>query len=46
LERLKYEAKEIIDEEKDSLIIFRSREQKWLDKEVIGLGKDETDSFI
>ena len=46
MERLKYEAKEIIDEEKDSLIIFRSREQKWLDKEVIGLGKDETDSFI
>jgi CRISPR-associated protein Cas2 len=46
LEKLKYEAKKIIDDKLDSLIIFKSREQKWLDKEIIGIEKGDTDSFI
>ncbi len=33
-------------EEHDSLIIFKSREQKWLDKEVIGYEKNDLDQFL
>ncbi len=36
LEDLKYRAKQIMDEEIDSLIIFKSRDEKWLDKEIVG----------
>jgi CRISPR-associated protein Cas2 len=36
LEALKCEAKAIMDPTCDSLIIFTSRQEKWLDKEIIG----------
>lgn len=38
IERLKAEAKAIIQDE-DSLIIFKNRSQKWLNKEIIGKEK-------
>lgn len=34
------------DEEHDSLILFKSREQKWLEKEVIGHEKNDLDQFL
>ena len=43
---LKVKAKTIMKEESDSLIIFTSRQQKWLEKEVIGNEKNELDSFL
>jgi len=46
LQQLKAEAKEIMDESYDSLIIFKSREEKWLRKEVIGQEKNEIDLFL
>lgn len=47
LKELKSHAKTIMDEEKgDSLIIFKSREEKWLDKEVIGEDKNPIDNFL
>lgn len=47
LKELKIYAKKIMDEEKgDSLIIFKSREEKWLDKEVIGEDKNPIDNFL
>lgn len=46
LRELKMKAKEIMVEEEDSLIIFTSRNEKWLDKEVIGKEKNSTDIFI
>ena len=46
LRELKSHAKSIMDPEDDSLIIFKSREEKWLDKEVIGKEKNELDNFL
>jgi CRISPR-associated protein Cas2 len=39
-------AKRIMDEETDSLITFKSRNQTWLDKEVFGKEKMEIDNFL
>ena len=46
LKELKAEASKIIDKSEDSLIIFQSREEKWLKKEVIGKEKNELDNFL
>ena len=46
LKKLKYEAKEIMDEEEDSLIIFASRQEQWLEKEVIGQKNVDIDNFL
>lgn len=45
LEKMKSELKPYIDQEKDSIIIFKSRQEKWLDKEFLGKQDDKT-SFI
>lgn len=46
LKKLIVEAKRIMDEEADSIIIFKSRDQKWLDKAIIGKEKNSLDSFL
>lgn len=46
LKELKYKAKEIMKEEEDSFIIFSGREQKWMDKQVIGKEKNNLDNFL
>ena len=45
LEILRYEATKIMDDD-DSFIIFSSRHQKWLNKEIVGADKRETSQFI
>jgi len=45
LKELVLAAKEIMDD-KDSLIIFKSRDEKWLEKEVHGHEKNEVDTFL
>ena len=45
LAQLQKELKEYIDKELDSVILFKSRQQKWLDKEFWGM-KDDLTSFI
>ena len=45
LAQLQKELKEYIDKESDSVIIFKSRQEKWLDKEFWGR-KDDLTSFI
>ena len=45
LAQLQKESKEYIDKELDSVIIFKSRQEKWLDKEFWGR-KDDLTSFI
>ena len=40
------EAKQIMDLSKDSLIIFTSREERWLDKQVIGIDKNPIVNFL
>ncbi len=46
LKELLNEAKDIMDEAKDSIIVFKSRQEKWLDKMVIGVEKNNLDNFI
>ena len=46
LKELIFKAKQIMDEQQDSLIIFSSRNKRWLDKQIIGLEKMSTDNFL
>ena len=46
LKELKLEAKKIMNEEYDSLIIFSSRNSRWLEKEIIGQEKNKLDIFL
>ena len=46
LKELKLEAKKIMNEEYDSLIIFSSRNSKWLDKQIIGVEPNSLDNFL
>jgi CRISPR-associated protein Cas2 len=36
----------VIMEDTDSLIIFKSREKKWLEKEIVGNERGETGNFL
>ncbi len=46
LKELTAQARKLMDTSQDSLIIFKSREQRWIDKEVIGREKNDTDHFL
>ncbi len=46
LEELKKKATQIMDLDEDSLIIFKSREERWLNKEIVGLEKNPLDTFL
>jgi len=46
LKELKFKAKEIMLYETDSLIIFTSRNEKWLEKEIIGNERSSVDNFL
>lgn len=39
-------AKKIMKEEEDSIIIFKSRDEKWLEKEILGKEKNSLDTII
>ena len=46
LKELIFEARQIMDESQDSIIIFSSRNARWLDKQIIGIEKNNTDNFL
>ncbi len=47
LKELKKYSEDLMNEQEgDSLIIFKSRDEKWLDKEVIGEDKNPINSFL
>lgn len=46
LEELKYKIKDIIDKDTDSIIIFKTRQEKWLDKEIVGKELVKLDNFL
>jgi CRISPR-associated protein Cas2 len=46
LKELEFEAKEIMDLDIDSLILFKSREEGWLEKEVIGQERNEINNIL
>jgi CRISPR-associated protein Cas2 len=43
---LKQQALKIIDEEVDSFIIFKTRQEKWLEKEIVGKERQSIDQMI
>ena len=43
---LKQLALKIMDEESDSLIIFKARQEKWLEKEIVGMERQALDNFM
>ena len=46
LMELKHEALLLMEEETDSLIIFKTRQEKWLDKEIVGRERQNLDNFL
>ena len=46
LKQLEASAKEFMDPDEDSIIIFSSRSQMFMDKRVIGLERNSTDNFL
>ncbi|EOR26380.1 CRISPR-associated protein Cas2 [Clostridium sartagoforme AAU1] len=44
--KLKYELDGIIRKEKDSIILFKSRNERWLSKDMWGKKEDKTSNFI
>ncbi len=46
LKELIYRAKRIMDDETDSLIIFSSRNQNWLEKQIIGHERSTLDHIL
>lgn len=46
LKELLHEAKSIMNMEKDSIIVFKSRQEKWLEKQVIGKEKNILENLI
>ena len=46
LNELLHEAGKVMDKEKDSIIVFQSRQEKWLEKRVVGREKNELDNLI
>ena len=46
LKELLHEARKIMEEGKDSIIVFKSRQEKWLEKMVIGKEKNEINNIL
>ena len=46
LEELKLKAKKIMDAEVDSLIVFKTDATKWMNKEIVGKERADTDVFL
>jgi len=46
LQELKAEARKIMVESEDCVIVFKSREARWLEKEILGLERMSTDNFL
>lgn len=46
LRELKFELEKYIRDGKDSLIIFKSRNERWLEKDMLGVVEDKTSRFF
>ena len=46
LMKLIHEAKQIMDEQSDSFIIFKNRDKHWLKKQIIGVERSNIDQFL
>ena len=45
-EEMKLKVNDLIDSAIDSVIFFKSRDIKWMDKEICGFEKNDTDNFL
>ncbi len=46
LEEVRWGLKQLIDPERDSIYIYRVRDAKWIDKEIMGQERSPTDAII
>jgi CRISPR-associated protein Cas2 len=46
LQELLLKAKAFIKPDEDSIIIFKSRHERWLDKQIVGLERMSTENFL
>lgn len=46
LTELVIKAKHIMDLDKDSIIIFKTRQEKWLDKQIVGIERSGLENII
>jgi len=46
LKELQIKAENIIDNKYDSIIIFKNRDEKWLDKQVVGKERSRIDNYL
>lgn len=46
LQELILQAEAIMNKSEDSLILFKSREPRWLDKQIVGQERMSTDNFL
>lgn len=46
LKKLQSEIKPYIDQDYDSVIVFKTRQEKWLSKETLGKKEDKTSFFL
>ena len=46
LKELKHKAASIMEESEDNIIIFKTRQEKWLDKDIMGKEKNPLDRFL
>lgn len=46
LKELLHKARQIMEVERDSVIVFKSRQGKWLEKQVVGREKNELDNVL
>ena len=46
LKELLYLAKDMMKPDHDSIILFKSRNEKWLEKEIVGVEKSDLDNFL
>lgn len=45
-DKLKADLSKVINFQEDSVIVFKSSAQKWLEKEIVGIEKRSTDNFL
>jgi CRISPR-associated protein Cas2 len=46
LEKIKSGLKKLIDGETDSIYLYKARDEKWVDKEILGQERSPTDTLI
>lgn len=46
LKEMLMDARAIMNEDQDSVILFKSRNERWLDKEIIGVERSSIDNFL